>query len=43
MKTTHTILENFKIDYPLERIFPPEQALFIDIETTGFSAKTSQI
>ena len=41
MKTTHTILENFKIDYPLERIFPPEQALFIDIETTGFSAKTS--
>ena len=43
MKTTHQILENFQIQYPLEQILDPENALFIDIETTGFSAKTSQI
>ncbi len=43
MKTTHKILENFQISYPLDRILNPEQALFVDIETTGFSAKTSQL
>lgn len=43
MKTTHQILEQFTISYPLERFMPLEQALFIDIETTGFSAKTSQL
>ena len=43
MKTSHKILENFKIAYPLERILDPEQALFVDIETTGFSAKTSYL
>ncbi len=43
MKITRTSLENFKIAYPLDRILDPGQALFVDIETTGFSAKTSQI
>lgn len=43
MKTTHQILDNFQITYPLEQLLPPEQALFMDIETTGFSAKTSQL
>lgn len=43
MKTTHKILEDFKLAYPLETMFPPEKALFIDIETTGFSAKTSHL
>jgi len=43
MKVTHQILENFDIAYPLENLLPPEQALFMDIETTGFSAKTSQL
>ena len=43
MKTTHLVLEDFQISYPLEQILNPENALFIDIETTGFSAKTSQL
>lgn len=43
MKTTHQILDNFTIAYPLEHLLTPGQALFIDIETTGFSAKTSQL
>jgi len=43
MKNTHKILEKHTINYPLENILPLEQALFLDIETTGFSAKTSQL
>jgi len=43
MKTIHKILDNYKINYPLENILLPEQALFLDIETTGFSPKTSQL
>lgn len=36
-------LENFDIDYPLERIAPLDKILFMDIETTGFTAKTSNL
>ena len=43
MKTTHLVLDNFQITYPLEQILDPQNALFIDIETTGFSPKTSQL
>lgn len=43
MKTLHTIFDNFQLSYPLEKILNPAEALFIDIETTGFSAKTSNL
>ncbi len=36
-------LENFEIQYPLERISALQDFLFIDIETTGFTAKTSTL
>ena len=43
MKTLHTIFDKFQLSYPLEKILNPAEALFIDIETTGFSAKTSNL
>lgn len=36
-------LENFKISYPLENLAPLESVLFLDIETTGFTARSSQL
>ncbi len=41
MQTQNHRLENVRTAYPLELIAPPEQILFIDIETTGFSAGSS--
>lgn len=41
MYTTTTTLQDFTIDYPLTRIADPSQLLFLDIETTGFTAKSS--
>jgi len=43
MKTINQTLENFTIQYPLERIAPLDKLLFIDIETTGFTAKSSSL
>lgn len=43
MKTIHQIIQNYTLQYPLERSLEPEEALFIDIETTGFSPRTSQL
>lgn len=43
MRTINQTLENFTIQYPLERIAPLEKLLFIDIETTGFTAKSSSL
>lgn len=43
MKTIQQKLTNFTVTYPLERIAPMEQLLFIDIETTGFTAKSSSL
>ncbi len=43
MKTENTTLNNFEIDYPLEKIFPMSDILFIDIETTGFLSSSSFI
>ncbi len=43
MKENYTLLENFEIDYPLENTIPLDKALFIDIETTGFTARSSYL
>ncbi len=36
-------IENFNIAYPLEKLAPLESVLFLDIETTGFTARSSQL
>lgn len=43
MRTINQTLDNFIVQYPLERIAPLEKLLFIDIETTGFTAKSSSL
>lgn len=43
MKISEETLENFTISYPLERLVPMERVLFLDIETTGFTAKSSYL
>ena len=43
MRTINQTLENFMLQYPLERIAPLEKLLFVDIETTGFTAKNSSL
>lgn len=43
MKIAEETLENFSVEYPLERIAPIESILFIDIETTGFTAKSASL
>lgn len=41
MRIGKMILENYTMAYPLEQICPLEKILFLDIETTGFTAKSS--
>lgn len=43
MRFSEEILENFSISYPLEKLAPLEQILFLDIETTGFTARSSYL
>ncbi len=43
MQVINQTLENFTIAYPLEKIAPLEHILFIDIETTGFTARSSSL
>ncbi len=43
MKTEEIILNNFTLNYPLERLAPLAKILFLDIETTGLSASGSQL
>ncbi len=43
MQTQQHRLEGIVAAYPLELIAPPEELLFVDIETTGFSANTSYL
>jgi len=43
MKTITLTLPDFKLKYPLEVLAPLENILFIDIETTGFTAKNSNL
>ena len=41
MKKSEETLEDFAISYPLDKLAPLEQILFLDIETTGFTSRTS--
>ena len=43
MRISEETLENFSISYPLDNLAPLERILFLDIETTGFTAKTSYL
>lgn len=43
MQIINQTLEHFTIDYPLDKIAPPEDILFVDIETTGFTARSSSL
>lgn len=43
MRVYREIIENYKIAYPLERLAPLESVLFLDIETTGFTARSSYL
>lgn len=43
MKETTETLESFKSSYDLNSITDPNSLLFIDIETTGFTARTSYL
>ncbi len=43
MRICEETLENFSISYPLERLAPLERILFFDIETTGFTARSSSL
>lgn len=43
MRTLRQTIHFFTLDYPLEKIAPLEKILFLDIETTGFTAKNSSL
>ncbi len=43
MRTIRNVIPDFEIDYPLEKIAPLENILFLDIETTGFTARSSML
>lgn len=43
MRISEETLSNFSISYPLEKLAPLERILFLDIETTGFTAKSSYL
>jgi uncharacterized protein YprB with RNaseH-like and TPR domain len=43
MKITNIELSNFELSYPLEIFSPLETIFFLDIETTGFTAKGSSL
>jgi len=43
MQIVNQNLKSFTIGYPLERTAPLDKILFIDIETTGFTAKSSSL
>lgn len=43
MRIENLKLENYIMEYPLSRIAPLERILFVDIETTGFTAKSSSL
>lgn len=43
MKETYIQLDDYCVSYPLENHVPLDKALFIDIETTGFTARSSYL
>lgn len=43
MRVQRETLNDFQIQYPLEKLAPLESVLLLDIETTGFTARTSYL
>ncbi len=43
MKISRETLEQFEIKYDITRLAQPEELLFLDIETTGFTARSSYL
>lgn len=43
MRIQNECLNDFRIQYPLEKLVPLESVLFLDIETTGFAARSSYL
>ncbi len=43
MKVSELQIEDFSPKYPLERFAPLDKILFLDIETTGFTARSSNL
>lgn len=43
MRIAEEILDNFEIQYPLDTICDPAKILFMDIETTGFTAGSADL
>lgn len=43
MRTINEILTELTTSYPIEKIAPKEDILFLDIETTGFTARSSYL
>lgn len=43
MRIQRETLNDFTIQYPLEKLAPLESVLFLDIETTGFTARSSYL
>ncbi len=43
MRIINQSIDQFTIKYPIERIAPIHKILFLDIETTGFTAKSSSL
>lgn len=43
MKISEETLEGFSVSYPMERLSDLERILFLDIETTGFTAASSNL
>lgn len=43
MKTIQTKFEDFSPSYPIELLASPEKIIFLDIETTGLTAKNSNL
>ncbi len=43
MRTINQTIDNFIVQYPLERLAPIDKILLVDIETTGFTAGSSSL
>ena len=43
MRTLRQTIHLPKLNYPLDKIAPLDKILFLDIETTGFTAKSSSL
>ena len=43
MKISKETLEEFEIEYDISRLAPIDELIFLDIETTGFTARSSYL